>query len=167
MRFSDLVASSLASLRQRAFRTTLTVLGVMIGTTAVIVMVSLGIGMSSQFLGNMESNWTLRTVSVNSPPPDAAQQGLPDNLSDRLVTHLQTTYPEIQSVAPIYFVDVEMQIGRSGGWGQITALPPRGGQQREADIGFQPHQHRRQPAGNPEAPAKAQPVAEAGDGQQA
>ena len=72
MRFSDLVASSLASLRQRAFRTTLTVLGVMIGTTAVIVMVSLGIGMSSQFLGNMESNWTLRTVSVNSPPPDAA-----------------------------------------------------------------------------------------------
>ena len=39
MRFSDLVASSLSSLRQRAFRTTLTVLGVMIGTTAVIVFV--------------------------------------------------------------------------------------------------------------------------------
>ena len=73
MRFSDLVASSLASLRQRAFRTTLTVLGVMIGTTAVIVMVSLGVVMSQAFLGNLESNWSLRTVTVYSPPLDGAQ----------------------------------------------------------------------------------------------
>ncbi|MBK7820210.1 MAG: ABC transporter permease [Tessaracoccus sp.] len=123
MRFSDLVASSLASLRQRAFRTTLTVLGVMIGTTAVIVMVSLGVGMSQQFLGNMESNWTLRTVSVSGPPPDAAQQGIPDKLSDRLVTHLVASYPEIQSVAPIYMVDLEIRVGRSATWGQITAMP--------------------------------------------
>ena len=123
MRFSDLVASSLSSLRKRAFRTTLTVLGVMIGTTAVIVMVSLGVGMSQAFLGNLESNWSLRTVTVYSPPLDGAQEGIPDKLSDRLVTHLQTTYPEIETVAPIYFVDVELQIGRSGGWSQITAMP--------------------------------------------
>ncbi|MFT3888514.1 MAG: ABC transporter permease [Arachnia sp.] len=123
MRFSDLVASSLASLRQRAFRTTLTVLGVMIGTTAVIVMVSLGVGMSQVYMGNMESNWSLRTVSVQAPPPDAAQQGLPDKLSDALVTYLQTSYPEVRTVAPIYTVELQLEVGRSGGWGSITAMP--------------------------------------------
>ena len=85
MRFSDLVASSLSSLRQRAFRTTLTVLGVMIGTTAVIVMVSLGVGMSQAFLGNLESNWSLRTVTVYSPPLDGAQEGIPDKLATSIL----------------------------------------------------------------------------------
>ncbi|HMR12783.1 MAG TPA: ABC transporter permease [Arachnia sp.] len=136
MRFSDLVASSLASLRQRAFRTTLTVLGVMIGTTAVIVMVSLGIGMSQAFMGNMESNWTLRTVSVGGPPPDAAQQGIPDKLSDRLVTHLQTAYPEIQSVAPIYLVDLSVEFRGAGTWGQITAMPHEALEQLGLDLAW-------------------------------
>lgn len=123
MRFSDLVASSLSSLRQRAFRTTLTVLGVMIGTTAVIVMVSLGVGMSQQFVGNMESNWNLRTVSVGGPPPDAAQQGIPADLSNELVAYLQTNYPEVQSVAPIYSIDVAVSAAGGSTGFQIMGMP--------------------------------------------
>ena len=42
MRFGDLLNTSLASLWHRKFRTSLTVLGVVIGTMAVVVMVSLG-----------------------------------------------------------------------------------------------------------------------------
>ena len=38
MRWSDLIETSLASLRQRFVRTLLTVLGVLIGTTSVVTM---------------------------------------------------------------------------------------------------------------------------------
>lgn len=123
MRFSDLVASSVASLRQRAFRTTLTVLGVMIGTTAVIVMVSLGVGMSSQFLGDMESNPNLRTVTLYGVPPDAVQQGIPATLSNELVTHLTMSHPEVQAIVPTYVVDIEVSVGTGASWLQITGIP--------------------------------------------
>ncbi len=123
MRFSDLIASSIASLRQRAFRTTLTVLGVMIGTTAVIVMVSLGVGMSSQFLGDMESNPNLRTVTLYGVPQDAAQQGIPAKLTDELVTHLTMNHPEVQSVVPTYTIDIEAVVGTGTSWFQITGMP--------------------------------------------
>lgn len=68
MRAGDLIATSLASLRQRLFRTSLTVLGVLIGTTAVIVMVSLGVGLSAGFTQQFQSI-SLRQVSVYAPPP--------------------------------------------------------------------------------------------------
>ena len=48
MRFSDLLSMSVNNLRRRPLRTFLTILGVVIGTAAIIVMVSLGIGLKEQ-----------------------------------------------------------------------------------------------------------------------
>ena len=46
MKFVDLLIMSLKNLSRRKLRTALTVLGVVIGTASIVVMVSLGIGLS-------------------------------------------------------------------------------------------------------------------------
>ena len=46
MKFPDLLIMSMNNLRRRKLRTVLTVLGVIIGTAAIVVMVSLGIGLN-------------------------------------------------------------------------------------------------------------------------
>ena len=45
MRWSDLLRMSISSLKRRKLRTFLTVLGVVIGTAAIVVMISLGLGL--------------------------------------------------------------------------------------------------------------------------
>ena len=56
MRWPDLIESALASLRQRVVRTALTVLGVLIGTTSVVTMVSLGLGLSKSMTESIATN---------------------------------------------------------------------------------------------------------------
>ncbi|SHJ19140.1 ABC-type antimicrobial peptide transport system, permease component [Tessaracoccus bendigoensis DSM 12906] len=124
MRPTDLIATSLASLRQRPFRTLLTVLGVLIGTTSVVVMVSLGLGMTQSLLGSFENNANLREVTVYGPPPDAAERGLPTELNDTLVAQL-SQYPGVQDSWPVYYVDVLAEVDSMAQYMQITAVPAR------------------------------------------
>ncbi len=125
MRWSDLIGASLGSLRQRFFRTLLTVLGVVIGTTSVIVMVSLGVGLSDQFTGSQENNLSLRTVTVQGPPPKeaaATDASVPQAMDDMMLTTLQAM-PGVQEVWPVYRLDAELKIGPYSGWAQIEGLP--------------------------------------------
>ena len=64
MKISDLLKMSLSSLWKRKVRTVLTVLGVVIGTISIVVMMSLGIGMKSSMLDEMESHGNMKVVSV-------------------------------------------------------------------------------------------------------
>ena len=48
MKFGDLLSLALRNLFRRKRRTVLTVLGVIIGTSSILVMMSLGLGMSRQ-----------------------------------------------------------------------------------------------------------------------
>ncbi len=122
MRWSDLLAASFASLRQRLFRTSLTVLGVLIGTTAVIVMVSLGVGLSSSFTAQFQ-NINLRQVQVYAPPPvEQGMQGVPTKMNDAMLAYLETM-PGAQDVWPVYYADMEMSIGSGQQFMQIQGLP--------------------------------------------
>ncbi len=67
MRLGDLLGMSLSSLFKRKVRTILTVLGVAIGTTSIVVMISLGIGMKQTLLDEMENYGSLTAITVNSP----------------------------------------------------------------------------------------------------
>ncbi len=91
MKISDLLRMSLGSLFKRKVRTILTVLGVIIGTTSIVVMLSLGIGMKQSMLDEMESYGSLTAVTVRT------QRGYNDNsdkkseelrLDDKLVEEL-------------------------------------------------------------------------------
>ncbi len=124
MRWSDLIGASLASLRQRFFRTLLTVLGVIIGTTSVIVMVSLGVGLSSSITGSMDTNLSLRQVTVNAPPPKEASPdaSLPTAMDEKMVAALESM-PDVEAVWPVYKVQMEMRVGAYTTWMEVEGVP--------------------------------------------
>ena len=59
MKLKDLFLLAFSNLRRRKIRTLLTVLGVVIGTASIVVMVSLGLGMSESLLRSFQSSGSL------------------------------------------------------------------------------------------------------------
>ncbi len=97
MRPSDLFRFSTDNLMRRKGRTILTVIGVVVGVCAIVVMVSLGIAVS-RATEEMLKNWgDLRTVQVYN---HNAQVGTPD-LDDKMVEQIQNL-PHVLAATPMY-----------------------------------------------------------------
>ena len=64
MSWMDLLRMSSSNLKRRKLRTFLTVLGVMIGTTSIVVMISLGLGLEAAMYKEIESSGGLNTITV-------------------------------------------------------------------------------------------------------
>lgn len=64
MKISDLFSMSIRSLWRRKLRTCLTILGVIIGTSSIILMLSVGIAMDKNFESMMEQMGSLTVISV-------------------------------------------------------------------------------------------------------
>ena len=104
MRLGDLLGMSISSLFKRKVRTILTVLGVVIGTTSIVVMISLGIGMKQTLLEEMENYGSLTAITVNSPDggggmmyydgmsssSGSSKEGEERHLDDALIEQLST-----------------------------------------------------------------------------
>ena len=121
MRPGDLLATALTSLRQRFFRTSLTVLGVVIGTMAVVVMLSLGFGLSASMTAQYD-NATLRRVQVHSVPATPEPGQRPTKMDGSGIAALEA-YPEVESIFPVYSQSVILDVGRHELWFQITGMP--------------------------------------------
>jgi len=63
----DLISMAVRNLWKRKMRTFLTVLGVVIGTASIIVMISLGIGMSKSFEEQLSQWGNIRVIDVYKP----------------------------------------------------------------------------------------------------
>ena len=63
MKFFDLLRMSISNLWKRKLRTVLTVLGVVIGITSIVVMVALGNGLKQSMLDNY-ANYSSMTLAV-------------------------------------------------------------------------------------------------------
>ena len=66
MKLLDLFLLALSNLRRRKIRTLLTVLGVVIGTASIVVMVSLGLGMSENLLRSFQSAGSLTMITITN-----------------------------------------------------------------------------------------------------
>ena len=64
MKFRDMLRMSLSSLWKRKVRTFLTVLGVVVGTASIVVMISLGLGLSRASMAEIEKYGGITTVTV-------------------------------------------------------------------------------------------------------
>lgn len=64
MNFLDIVGMSVGNLWRRKLRTFLTVLGVIIGTTSIVVMVSLGFGLKAAIMNEMSAYGSMTEISV-------------------------------------------------------------------------------------------------------
>lgn len=115
MKWSDLIASSLEALRQRMFRTLMTILGVVIGTMAVIVMVSLGVGMSQSLVGDAANDATLTRVTVSggeTTTPDGRKVN--KVMNDATVAELASV-SGVRVVTPAYRVSLKATVdGQEG-----------------------------------------------------
>ncbi|MFV0406150.1 MAG: ABC transporter permease [Propioniciclava sp.] len=136
MRWFDLLDASITSLRQRFGRTILTVLGVMIGTMSVVLMVSLGIGMTESIMNSMSTNSSLTRVTVQgSEAMEGFSPGFTDGpndsskeekiLNDATITRL-AQFPGVEAVIPVYTVECEARVGTQTGYLRLTAMPADG-----------------------------------------
>lgn len=66
MKKSDLLAMAWQNLRNRRTRTKLTIAGVVVGTCAIIIMVSIGIGIDKMITSQYEADSTLNKITVYS-----------------------------------------------------------------------------------------------------
>ena len=64
----DLIVMGLKNLWRRKLRTSLTILGVVIGTAAIIIMVSLGLGLEHSFLEMLKRESDLTIIQINERP---------------------------------------------------------------------------------------------------
>ncbi len=119
MRMIDLLGMSLSSLLKRKVRTLLTVLGVLIGTTSIVLMLGLGIGMKQAMLEEIESYGSLLAISVTLPEEyeSGNGKGKERHLGDTDVT-LLSQMEHVTSVDPALETTVFLLSGRyRAAWG--------------------------------------------------
>lgn len=118
MRWRDLIEMSLSSLRQRRFRTALTSLGVVIGTTSVVVMISLGLGMSKSLMESVSRNAGFTRVSVLPNAGSTKQYKLDTQTINDL-----SGKEGITRVTPVYEVTATARAGSRTGSVTVSAIP--------------------------------------------
>ncbi len=94
-------------------RTGLTMLGVVIGVTSVIVMVAIVQGIRQQILDQFSGNGANLIFAVYAPRPDSIRRGGADGLSMEDVRAVQRECPLITSVSPSAEASVIAQVGRN------------------------------------------------------
>lgn len=121
MKFVDLLAMSLKNLSRRKLRTALTVLGVVIGTASIVVMVSLGIGLSEMNRELIASFGSLTEITVNAPY-NADNTKDPLYLTDDAVKQMRKL-PHVTDVYPMLQVDVLMRQGKYSSNATLNGVP--------------------------------------------
>lgn len=122
----DLLLLSRKNLWRRKIRTILTTLGVIIGTTSIVVMLSLGIGLNEMQRQNMERWGSLTMINVQQGMIfDDKGQPLKEGkqLNDEAVEELRSLDGVI-AVSPVYYFGGEARFGRKIGGLSIVGLDP-------------------------------------------
>ena len=123
MKFLDLLRMSSSNLWKRKVRTILTVLGVVIGVASIVVMISLGLGLSRSLIEEYESYGSLTQITVNEPWDygDGTQeiQRLDDELIEKIkhMEHVQEVYPVMETYG------VMAKYGSNQNYLNIRAMP--------------------------------------------
>jgi putative ABC transport system permease protein len=122
----DLFTMAYRNLMQRKGRTILTVLGVVIGTAAIVVMLSLGIGLNESQRQNMERWGNLNVIRVQSGMSydmEGNPIGEAKTLDDDAVAELKAL-EGVAAVSPAIDIGGEAKWGRKQGHLQIIGLDP-------------------------------------------
>ena len=105
MKLSDLLLMSMSNLWKRKLRTVLTVLGVVIGITSIVVMMALGNGLKESMLESISSYSSITQITVNAGRSWNAngEQTEEKLLNDELVKefealeHVDAVYPRLSA----------------------------------------------------------------------
>lgn len=135
MKFRDLLRMSSSNLWKRKVRTILTVLGVVIGVASIVVMISLGLGLSRSLMEQYESYGSLTQIQVNAPYDmgnDSEQEA--KRLNDSLAEEL-SRMEHVESVSPVLQVSALAVYGGYQGYLNIQGMPLDALQEMGIEIG--------------------------------
>ncbi len=122
----DILLMAYQNLMRRKVRTALTVLGVLIGTTSIVVMISMGIGLKESITQNMAQWGSLNQITVNSNirfDEEGNPMGDAKPLNDDAVEELKNI-PGIVGVSPGYEIGGEAFWGKRQGYFSLIGLDP-------------------------------------------
>lgn len=115
MNSADLISMGLRNLLRRKARTVLTVLGVVIGTASIIVMLSLGIAMSTNFETQLKTMGSLNTIDVTSNQYAYEETPNPNKktskLDDKTLAEIESI-PHVEAVMPVMSKSMQISTGR-------------------------------------------------------
>lgn len=111
MKKSDLFSMALQNLKNRKTRTKLTVIGVVIGTCAIVIMVSIGVGIDKMVTAQYQSDSSLNKITVFSGDyaPDAQEEALP--FDDGAVEYL-SSISNVKMVVPTLSISEKVSVSR-------------------------------------------------------
>lgn len=118
MRFLDIIGMSASNLWRRKLRTFLTVLGVMIGTASIVVMISLGIGLKTAVMAEMESYGSLTEVEVYNYNYGGESDLY---LNDSMLEEFEMI-PHVTDVSPILHMSGQLLQGKYAAWTSIQGV---------------------------------------------
>lgn len=135
MKPSDILGMSLRNLWRRKWRTILTILGVFIGTTSIVVMISIGVGQRELIRSNLADIGSLTQISVR-PNSEHRGGGMPgarpdkgSSKEDEGKTINDSTLPElanipnVKQVIPVFETQIMMKQGSYETQTTMTAYP--------------------------------------------
>lgn len=125
MRQLDVLLLALRNCLRRKVRSILTILGVVIGTTAVVVMLSLGIGMSESFEQQMQWMKSLTIIEVNRYYYDPNNPGPsePAPLDDKVIEQI-SQIEGVSAVTPIMRHSGKLISGNYLAWANLLGMNP-------------------------------------------
>ena len=125
MSFYDLMTKSLGNLWRRKLRTVLTVLGVLIGTTSIVAMLSLAFGMKQMIMDEYASMGSVTQIMISGGGGDMDSSASQTDTSTMLTeTNMQMfqDMEHVKNVLPQLSFDGNMQSGRYSGYGNLIGV---------------------------------------------
>lgn len=125
MSFYDLMTMSLGNLWRRKLRTFLTVLGVLIGTTSIVAMLSLAIGMKQRIMEQYTGMGAVTQITVTAGGSDSEESSGGKDASTMLTDTNKEMFAgmeHVKSVTPQLSFDGNLQSGRYTGYANLLGV---------------------------------------------
>lgn len=139
MKIFDIIRMALKNLFRSKVRTTLTILGIVIGTTAIIIMLSLGIAMNVSYQEQMSKMGSMKAITVYpnwetfQPVRGRNQEWVEPKVSQEVLDKIKMI-PNVDAVTPFYQTTVKMEIGKYLGYVQVIGIEPSAMPALEYDV---------------------------------
>lgn len=122
MTFFDMISMSVGNLLRRKLRTFLTMLGVLIGTSSIVAMLSIGIGMQELVMEEYSSYGGITQITVMEGMSDSGKTADDSIKLTDTNAELFAQIDHVVSVEPVLTFELTMTQGKYIGWGQLKSV---------------------------------------------
>ncbi|MDO4273556.1 MAG: ABC transporter permease [Eubacteriales bacterium] len=119
MKAKNLLKFAVFGLKRRKARTSLTVLGVVIGTVCIVLMFAIGLSNYRQFEQNMLSDQSLLEITINNYYDSTMKNGITDSIIQSI-----STLPHIKTISPVIEFPVTIVAGNYQANLQLKGIAP-------------------------------------------